>query len=103
MSILSKNLDSSDILSICCAYLQGISCSLVAIFLTTTFPSIEGSGIPETKSVVAGTSIYKYMNLPIQLIKILALVLAIASGFIVGKVGPFVHLSVCLANSLSKL
>jgi H+/Cl- antiporter ClcA len=85
------------------AAVQCISCSLVSILITIRFQYIEGSGIPETKSVIAGISIYKYMSMRTLCMKATALVFALGSGYFIGKEGPFVHLSACIANNLSKL
>lgn len=43
------------------------------------------------------------MSMSTLVMKAIALVFALGSGFFIGKEGPFVHLSACIANNLSKL
>lgn len=43
------------------------------------------------------------MSLSTLFMKSVALVFAIGSGYFIGKEGPFVHLSACIANNLCKL
>jgi len=84
-------------------WIQSIMCATIAIFITLKFPNVEGSGIPETKSVISGISIYKYMAFSTLLFKCIALIFAIGAGYFVGKEGPFVHISACIGNNLSKM
>ena len=76
---------------------------MLAVFITCSVPHVEISGIPETTSVIAGTSIYKYMSFRTMMMKLIALTLVLGSGYIVGREGPLVHISCCVANNLSKL
>jgi H+/Cl- antiporter ClcA len=85
------------------AFTQSLICGFIAVGITGNFDHIEGSGIPETKYVISGISIYKYMSLPTLFMKSIALIFAIGSGFFIGKEGPFIHLSACIAENLSKL
>lgn len=63
----------------------------------------EGSGIPEMKAVMSGVNIFRYLSLQTFVGKVIGLSAAICAGLSVGKEGPFVHLSACIANRLSKL
>ena len=62
----------------------------------------EGSGIPELKSILAGTTIYRYMSLRTLIGKIVGLIAALSAGLSVGKEGPFVHIAAGITNKLSK-
>ncbi|CAI2387408.1 unnamed protein product [Moneuplotes crassus] len=62
----------------------------------------EGSGIPELKSILAGVYIYKYLSFKTLLSKILGIFGALATGFSIGKEGPYVHLAACISNRMSK-
>jgi len=58
---------------------------------------VEGSGIPEIKAIIAGIQIPKYLNLNTGLAKIFGLMAALIAGLPVGREGPFIHLSACIA------
>lgn len=77
--------------------------ALIASLITHFFRESEGSGIPELKSVLAGISIYKYLGFKMMLAKLFGLYCAIASGFFLGREGPFVHISASISHNLSKL
>jgi len=58
---------------------------------------VEGSGIPEIKAIIAGIQIPKYLNLSTGLAKQFGLMAVLIAGFPVGREGPFIHLSACVA------
>jgi chloride channel 2 len=70
-------------------------------YIRLTDPSIHssylyfiGSGVPELKSLLSGGVHIKYfLSIRALLVKVLGLSLALGSGAILGKEGPFVHLS----------
>ena len=62
----------------------------------------EGSGIPELKSILAGTTIYRYLSFRTLIGKIVGLIAALSAGLSVGKEGPFVHIAAGITNKLSK-
>jgi H+/Cl- antiporter ClcA len=106
IGLITSCIDSllnQSISSIALAYLLSLSLGLMAIYLSINFPYVEGSGIPESKSVIAGTSFYKYMSFRTLIMKLVALTFVSGSGYIVGREGPLVHISCCVANNLSKL
>ena len=63
---------------------------------------VEGSGIPEIKAIIAGVSIHKYLNLNTGIAKQVGLAAAMIAGLPVGREGPFIHMSACIASRLSK-
>lgn len=63
--LLVQNTTLSLMMALGLSFLLG----LLAVVLTTNFPHVDGSGIPETMSVIAGTSIYKYMSFRTLLLK----------------------------------
>lgn len=65
-------------------------------------PMVDGSGIPELKSILSGANTYKYLDYKIFFPKICGLITAYGAGLSVGKVGPLIHLAAIMANSLLK-
>ncbi len=65
-------------------------------------PMVDGSGVPELKSILSGANTYKYLDFNIFFPKIIGLTAAYGAGLSVGKVGPMIHLSAVLANMLLK-
>ena len=63
----------------------------------------EGSGIPEMKSILAGVNIYKFLSYRAMIGKIIGVWANFCAHLSIGKEGPFVHISACIANNLAKL
>jgi chloride channel 2 len=63
----------------------------------------DGSGIPEMKVILAGTNIYKFLSFQTVIAKYIGLFFGYCGGLLIGKIGPFVHISAGIANKLSKL
>lgn len=63
---------------------------------------VEGSGIPEIKAIIAGIQIPKYLNLNTGLAKLVGNMAVLIGGFPVGREGPFIHLSACIAQRMTK-
>mmetsp|Transcript_22672 Transcript_22672/g.40185 ORF Transcript_22672/g.40185 Transcript_22672/m.40185 type:complete len:170 (-) Transcript_22672:1581-2090(-) len=78
--------------------------ALGAVFTTEKIsPLAGGSGIPQMRSILAGFSIPGYLSFRTLASKVLGLLLALSSGMVVGKEGPFVHLACIVANQLLRL
>ncbi|KAL8661156.1 MAG: hypothetical protein Q9202_005871 [Teloschistes flavicans] len=56
-----------------------------------------GSGIPEIKTILSGFVIPHFLDLKVLVIKAIGAVFAVATGMCLGKEGPFVHISTCVA------
>ncbi|CAF2966563.1 unnamed protein product [Rotaria sp. Silwood2] len=66
-------------------------------------PYASGSGIPEIKTILSGFIMYGYLGKWTFFIKSIGMIFATSAGLIVGKEGPFVHISCCCGNLFSKL
>ena len=56
-----------------------------------------GSGIPEIKTILSGFVIPHILDFKVLVIKAAGAVFAVATGMCLGKEGPFVHISTCVA------
>lgn len=56
-----------------------------------------GSGIPEIKTILSGVVIPNFLNLKVLLAKAVGSIFAVSTGMCLGKEGPFVHISTCVA------
>ncbi len=83
--------------------LAGTVYALVSALLVREYaPYAAGGGIPEIKTILGGVVIKRFLGFWTMLIKAVGMVLACASGMMLGKEGPFVHLSCCVANILTR-
>ena len=74
---------------------------IIITAITTHFNQyVEGSGIPELKSILAGVYIYKYLSLQTLFYKFIGTLGWLLSGLSIGKEGPYVHLAGWIANRL---
>ncbi|KAM9243118.1 chloride channel protein ClC-Kb isoform 3-T3 [Dugong dugon] len=66
---------------------------------------VRGSGIPELKTILTGVVLEDYLDIKNFGAKVVGLTCTLASGstLFLGKVGPFVHLSVMIAAYLSRV
>lgn len=62
-----------------------------------------GSGIPEIKTILSGFVIPHFLDLKVLVIKAIGAVFAVATGMCLGKEGPFVHISTCVAYLVGML
>lgn len=62
-----------------------------------------GSGIPEIKTILSGFVIPHFLDLKVLIIKAIGAVFAVATGMCLGKEGPFVHISTCVAYLVGML
>lgn len=56
-----------------------------------------GSGIPEIKTILSGFVIPHFLDLNVLVVKAVGSVFAVSTGIFLGKEGPFVHISTCVA------
>lgn len=61
-----------------------------------------GLGVPEVKTILSGFVIRRFLGSYALFAKTITLVLAIASGMLLGKEGPYVHLAACVGNVLTR-
>jgi chloride channel 3/4/5 len=62
-----------------------------------------GSGIPEIKTILSGFVIRGFLSFRVLCVKAVGAVFATGSGMCLGKEGPFVHVSACVGNLISRL
>lgn len=56
-----------------------------------------GSGIPEIKTILSGFVIPNFLSLKVLVVKAVGSIFAVSTGMCLGKEGPFVHISTCVA------
>lgn len=56
-----------------------------------------GSGIPEIKTILSGFVIPHFLDFKVLLVKAVGATFAVSTGMCLGKEGPFVHISTCVA------
>ncbi|KAL3895943.1 MAG: hypothetical protein SGCHY_004394 [Lobulomycetales sp.] len=61
------------------------------------------SGIPELKTILSGFVIRGFLGLETLIVKTISLTLSVASGLMIGKQGPLIHISCCVGNVLSRM
>lgn len=62
----------------------------------------SGSGIPEIKTILSGFVIPHFLDFKVLFVKAVGAVFAVATGMCLGKEGPFVHISTCVAYLVGK-
>lgn len=62
----------------------------------------SGSGIPEIKAILSGFAIPHYLDFKVLAVKAFGAVFAVATGMCLGKEGPFVHISTCIAYLIGR-
>jgi len=65
-------------------------------------PAVDGSGVPELKSIMSGANTYRYLDFNVFFAKFIGMCTAYGAGMQVGRAGPLVHLSAILGNWLLK-
>lgn len=56
-----------------------------------------GSGIPEIKTILSGFVIPHFLDFKVLVVKAVGSTFAVSTGMCLGKEGPFVHISTCVA------
>ncbi|TFK26246.1 Cl-channel protein [Coprinopsis marcescibilis] len=74
-----------------------------ALLVTRYAPYAFHTGIPEIKAILSGYVFDAFLTPRTLLIKALGLALSVASGLSLGKEGPLVHVSCCLASLFSRM
>ncbi|XP_046874905.1 chloride channel protein 1a isoform X2 [Hypomesus transpacificus] len=84
--------------------LLGISMALVSWSMDyASAKSLQGSGIPELKTILRGVVLKEYLTFKAFTAKVIGLTAGLGSGMPVGKEGPFVHIASICAAVLSRL
>lgn len=65
-------------------------------------PAVDGSGVPELKSIMSGANTYRYLEFKAFFPKFIGMCTAYGAGLQVGRAGPLVHLSSMLVSWLLK-
>lgn len=80
-----------------------LALSWLAVILVRFVPMAAGSGIPRMKSLFSGGVYFHYfLSWRTLFVKIAGLTCAYSAGLTVGKEGPFVHISACVATLLTR-
>uniref|UniRef100_T1IQB2 Chloride channel protein n=1 Tax=Strigamia maritima TaxID=126957 RepID=T1IQB2_STRMM len=82
--------------------LGGFMASLAGFFVQTFAPYAGGGGIPELKTVLSGFIIRGLLGKWTLIIKLFGVMLAVASGLVLGKEAPLVHIACCIGNIVSR-
>ena len=69
---------------------------------TKTMSMAAGSGIPEIKTILSGFVIPGFLDFQVLVVKAVGAVFAVSTGMCLGKEGPFVHISTCVAHLVAK-
>lgn len=59
-----------------------------------------GSGIPQMRAIMAGVNLENMLSFRTYISKVLGMIFMLSSGLSLGKEGPFVHISGCIAETL---
>ena len=70
--------------------------------VTKTMSMAAGSGIPEIKTILSGFVIPGFLDFKVLVVKAIGAVFAVSTGMCLGKEGPFVHISTCVAYLVGK-
>lgn len=84
--------------------LYNLALALLSSFLSLKLaPDAIGSGIPEIKAYLNGVRVKRFTDLKLFVVKIVATVLSVSSGLVVGPEGPLVHVGAIVGASMTKL
>ena len=78
----------------------GFAAALMVEFVSS---AAAGSGIPEAKAYLNGTSMPGFLEMRTLAAKALGVVAAVSSGLIIGKEGPLVHIGAILGAHVNRL
>jgi H+/Cl- antiporter ClcA len=78
--------------------------SLISVACTKLLSSYaKGSGTPEIKTILAGSTLTGPLSMRCFLAKLIGLVTALSAGLSVGREGPFIHMACILGYNLTRL
>uniref|UniRef100_A0A915PI94 Chloride channel protein n=1 Tax=Setaria digitata TaxID=48799 RepID=A0A915PI94_9BILA len=102
------NLTKDPTINTLLTYAAWLIYAMMLLMLATTivhYLSINamGSGIPEVKTMLQGVHLEKHLTFRTLLSKLIGLMLAIGSGFPIGKEGPFVHMGSIVAHQMRRM
>lgn len=80
-----------------------VAFALISAFVVQRVPMADGSGIPQMKALLAGTSLRGFLTLRVAAAKTLSLIAALGAGLTVGREGPFVAIASCIGANLWRL
>lgn len=89
-----------------CLFFVGISClfGLIATCLVNFVePVAAGSGIPQLKAYLNGTSYARLLQMKTLVVKLVGVIFSVCAGLIIGKEGPMVHSGAVLGANISHL
>lgn len=75
---------------------------LFATALAAIEPRVQGSGIPEVKTLLNGLNLKGVTRLKTLFFKVLALICTVSSGLPLGKEGPMIHIGAMVAAGMSQ-
>lgn len=65
--------------------------------------SAAGSGVAEVRVILSGFVLHGFLGLRTLVLKMVGLVLSVATGMSLGKEGPYVHMAACVGNILCRI
>ncbi|KAH7326396.1 chloride channel protein 3 [Stachybotrys elegans] len=65
--------------------------------------SAAGSGVAEVRVILSGFVLHGFLGFKTLVIKMVAMILSVASGLSLGKEGPYVHIATCVGNIACRL
>lgn len=65
--------------------------------------SAAGSGVAEVRVILSGFVLHGFLGARTLIVKMVALILSVASGMSLGKEGPYVHMAACVGNILCRI
>ncbi|VDK87646.1 unnamed protein product, partial [Litomosoides sigmodontis] len=82
----------------------GVAMAVLSLMLDYGVDKLQTwSGIPEVKTILQGVHLDKHLTFRTLISKLIGLMLAIGSGFPIGKEGPFVHMGSIVAHLMRRL
>ncbi|KAM0436050.1 hypothetical protein ACHAPT_002942 [Fusarium lateritium] len=65
--------------------------------------SAAGSGVAEVRVILSGFVLHGFLGVRTLFVKMVALILSVASGMSLGKEGPYVHMAACVGNIFCRI